>query len=111
MRKRSVTVTLHIAVLLACLFTITTDVVGAQQVNFSLVPSQSIALGGYTLQFTGLTGKFPSYNLYSGGVLKAHFPSEPMPLNGSKYVYANVVILTTSVSPGGTNATGVLSIY
>ncbi len=36
--------------------------------NFSLAPSEWVTVGEYTLLYRGLTGKYPTYDLYVGGV-------------------------------------------
>ncbi len=98
-------------VLTGCAITLTVVVaIGAQQVNFSLAPSDSVTVGVYTLQYRGLTEQHPTYDLYVGGVLRAHFPSDPPPPNWSFYEYENVSIQTTAVTPDGMTATGTLRV-
>lgn len=81
-----------------------------QQVDFALAPGQAVVLGEYTLQYQGMAGVFPAYDLYFGASLVARFPSTPPPPNVSRYVYENVVIQTSGVAPEGSIATGKLII-
>jgi hypothetical protein len=81
-----------------------------QQVDFSLAPGQSVTLGSYTLQYQGLAGSYPSYDLYFGTTLIARFPSTPPPPNRSKYGYQNVSIVTSDIAPDGSTATGTLKV-
>jgi hypothetical protein len=107
---------LLLAVLMGGLIALTSGTVGAveaQKVNFSLIAGESVTVGDYTLQFRGLTGSFPAYDLYYltlGGELLAHFPSDPPPPNWSEYVYENVSIVTTTVTPDGMAVTGTITV-
>jgi hypothetical protein len=82
---------------------------GAQQVGFSLLVGESVTVGDYTLQFTGLIGSLPSYDLYYLGKLVVRFPSPVPPPNPHEYWYENVSVATTEVTPDGT-ATGLMTI-
>lgn len=84
--------------------------VGAQQVSFSLAVGESVTIGNYTLQFRGVTGSLPSYDLYHLGSLVARLPSDPIPPNWSQYGYQNVFIETTAITPDGMKATGTITV-
>lgn len=88
---------------------------GAEEANFELAPLESVTLGVYILQYTGLSGSDPSYDLLSAGVLVAHFPSETSPGthldpggDSIVYTYEDVHILTTEIAPDGTTVTGTI---
>lgn len=111
MKKRIMIASVGNFVLAACVIAVmVAGAAGAQKVEFSLGASEWVTVGEYTLQYRGLTEQYPTYDLYSGGVLLAHFPSDPLPDNGDVYEYANVFIITTDVTPDGMRATGTITV-
>lgn len=53
--------------------------VAGQETQFSLSVGQWVTVGQYALLFRGATETLPSYDLYFGSVLVAHFPSGGRP--------------------------------
>ncbi len=84
--------------------------VGAEQVSFSLAVGQSVTVANYTLQFTGVAGGLPYYDLYRLGSLVAHLPSNPIPPNPSQYGYQNLFVETTAITTDGMKATGTINV-
>lgn len=83
---------------------------GADEAQFSLAVGQSVTVGQYTLVFRGISGRLPAYELYSGSVLLARYPSTASPPNPAEYAYGNgrVGIATTGLAPDGSTVTGIM---
>lgn len=99
-----------IAILIGCLVLSATGGALAQDVGFSLATWQSVTVGTYTLQYTGLRAGWPSYELYAQGAFLAAFPPDPLPPTCCEYNYGNVSIITTGVAPDGSAATGTMTL-
>jgi hypothetical protein len=86
----------------------TSHVVGAEQLKFALSRGESLTVGTYAIEFKGLKAGAPSYDVsLAGGAVVAQFPSS-QPAPNRTYVYEGITIETTSVTPDGTRATGVV---
>jgi hypothetical protein len=98
------------ALIVGCLIFLSPHLASAEQVTFSLMAGQSVTVGDYTLQFRGVIGSQPSYDLYHRGLLVARLPSNPIPPNWSPYGYRNLFVDTTAITSDGMTATGTLTI-
>jgi hypothetical protein len=80
----------------------------AAEAQFSLAVGQSVTVGQYKLVFTGVRSGRPAYELYLGSALVAQYPGPTPSLNPAEYSYGNggIAIVTSSVAPDGTQATG-----
>jgi hypothetical protein len=110
---RTSLLTVLLVVLLACSVAATSQVMAqaaTQRVDFSLALGEAVTLGSYTLQYQGLAGRYPAYDLYDGTSLVAHFPPTPPSPNVNRYVYQNVSIMTSGVAGDGSIVTGTLTI-
>jgi hypothetical protein len=83
--------------------------VNAQEAQFSLAVGQWVTVGQYTLVFRGVTGNLPSYELYIGSTLVAHFPNPFLPPSQTEYSYTNVRVVTTGIAPDGSAVTGIIT--
>ena len=108
-QARVIVVSLIVVLSVSLVFGAAVTAQPAQEAAFSLVPGQWITLGSYAVQYHGLAGAFPAYDLYYGNALIARFPPTPRPPNTSAYGYQNVSIFTLSVAPDG-SVTGVLRV-
>ena len=98
------------ALIVACLLLLASGIASAEQVGFSLAVDQAVAVGNYALQFRGVVGGHPYYDLYHLGSLVARLPSNPIPPNPSPYGYQNVFVETTAITTDGLMATGTIKI-
>ena len=107
----SITRVLMVLTLLGCFIVMTPHPSARAQESFSLAVGQWVAAGQYTLLFRGVIGRLPSYDLYIGSVLVAHFPlPSGGPQSGAEYAYGNVRIVTTGVTSDGAAATGTMTV-
>lgn len=98
------------ALILACLILLAPRPASAEQVSFSLAVGQAVTVGNYTLQFRGVSGSHPSYDLYHLGALVARLPSTPISPNLSEYGYQNLFVETTGITADGMAVTGTITI-
>jgi hypothetical protein len=110
MTRKNVLTVVFFAAVISCLIALPRGAIGAEQVNFALTVGQSVTVKNYGLRFRGLTAGLPSYELFQLGGAPVRLPQNSQSANPQIYVYGNVSVVTSAVSPDGKQVTGSVTV-